>query len=70
MSQDRQVIIRSPTRAIAPVKRATTGQPEDQARSDLKKEIEKKQAKLAILQERALSAVESEAEPSKLRSQN
>ena len=70
MSQDHQVIIRSPTRAIAPVKRATTGQPEDQARSDLKKEIEKKQAELAILQERALSAVESEAEPSKLRSQN
>ena len=66
MSQDRQVIIRSPTRAIAPVKRASTGQPEDQSRSDLNKEIEKKKAKL---QERALSAVESEAEPSKLRSQ-
>ena len=60
------MIIRSPTRAIAPVKTASTGQPEDQSRSDLNGEIEKKKAKL---QERALSAVESEAEPSKLRSQ-
>ena len=69
MSQDRQVIIRSPTRAIAPVKRASSGQPEDQTRSDLDKEIEQKKAELAKLQERALSAVESAAEPSKLRSQ-
>ena len=60
------MIIRSPTRAIAPVKRASTDQPEDQSRSDLNKEIEMKKAEL---QERALSAVESAAEPSKLRSQ-
>ena len=67
MSQDCQVIVRSPTRAIAPVKRATSGQPADQAKFDLMKEIEQKQAELAILQEQALSAVESDAEPSKLR---
>ena len=60
------MIIRSPTRAVAPVKRTSTGQPEDQSRSDLNKEIEMKKAEL---QERALSAVESAAEPSKLRSQ-
>ena len=67
MSQDRQVRIRSPDRAIAPVKRATSGQTADQAKSVLIKEIEQKQAELAFLQEQALAAEESEAEPSKLR---
>ena len=53
MSQDRQVRIRSPVRVTAPVKRATPGQPADQVKSDLMKEIELKQAKLALLQEQA-----------------
>ena len=67
MSQDRQVRIRSPARATAPVKRATSGQPTDQVKSDLRKEIEQKQAELALLQEQAIAAEESGAEPSKLR---
>ena len=49
-----------------PVKRAATGQVEDQTRSELDLEIEKKKAELAELQERASSAVEVVAEPSKL----
>ena len=67
MSQDRQVRIRSPARDIAPVKRATPGQPAEKVKSDLMKEIELKQAELALLQEQALAAEESGAEPSKLR---
>ena len=67
MNQDRQVRIRSPARVTAPVKRATPGQPADQVKSDLMKEIELKQAELALLQEQALAAEESGAEPSKLR---
>ena len=49
MSQDRQVRIRSPARATAPVKRATPGQPADQVKPDLMKEIELKRAELALL---------------------
>ena len=70
MSSDRQVIITSPTRANAPVKRATTGQNEGQTRSELDLEIEEKKAELAALQERASSAVEEVAEPSKLGHKN
>ena len=67
MSQDRQVRIRSPARVTAPVKRATPGQPTDQVKSDLRKEIGQKQAELALLQEQAIAAEEAEAEPSKLK---
>ena len=69
MSSNRQVIITSPTRANAPVKRASSGQTEDLTRSELDMEIEQKKAELAALQERASSAVEAVAEPSKIRSQ-
>ena len=58
MSSDRQVIIRSPTRANAPVKRTSSDQTEDLTRSALDMEIEQKKAELAALQERASSAVE------------
>ena len=70
VSSNCQVIITSPTRANAPVKRAATGQIEDQTRSELDLEIEKKKVELAALQERASSAVEVVAEPSKLGHKN
>ena len=62
------MIITLPTRTNAPVKRAATGQNEDQTRSELDLEIEKKKVELAALQERSSSAVEVVAEPSKVRS--
>ena len=67
MSQDRQVRIRSPAGVTAPVKRATPYQPTDQVKSDLRMEIEQKQAELALLQEEAIAAGEAEAEPSMLK---
>ena len=67
MSLERQVRIRSPVRVTAPAKRATPCQPTDQVKSDLRMEIELKQAELARLQEQAIAAEEAEAEPSKLK---
>ena len=58
------MIITSPTRANAPLKRAATGQEEVHSRSDLDQKIEEKKAALAALQERA-STVEVAEEPSK-----
>ena len=44
LSSDRQVIITSPTRANAPLKRAATGQEEVHSRSELDLKIEEKKA--------------------------
>ena len=67
MSLERQVRLRSPTRATATPKRATPSQTTEQVKSDLQREIELKQAELASLQEQAIAAEEAEAEPSKLK---
>ena len=65
MSLERQVRLRSPTRATDTPKRATTSQTNEQAKADLQREIAAKQAELASLQEQAIAADDGAAEPSK-----